>query len=186
MKRILSTLAVLLVSFTMNAQGYIGGEIGFSHLKNNSDKSKTTTFVLKPDVGFKVNDTWSIGATVGFEFARQKDDQNYCVDANSLELSPYVRCNAFKAGIFTFFIDATASIITMKTDKNWEEDGTESYSGWSVGLCPGISVAITDNVSLVAHTGGIGYFDTTDINNLEGFTMDINTSNLTFGFLVNF
>lgn len=194
MKRIFSTLAVLLVAFTMNAQGFLGGEIGFSNVKNTLDESTTTSFAFRPEVGFKLNDKWSIGATIGIELARKKYDSygdlqfegTYCVDANSLEISPYVRYNAIKTGIFTFFIDASASIITMNTETNWEGDDSQSYSGWAVGLTPGVSLAITKSLSLVAHAGTIGYFDTNDINNLEGFAVDINTSNLTFGLLWNF
>lgn len=194
MKRILSTLAVLLVSFTMSAQGYLGGELGFSNLKNTLEKSTITSFALKPEVGFKVNDKWSFGTAIGIEFARKKYDSygdrtfdgQYCVDANSFELSPYVRYNALKTGIFTFFFDTTASIITMKTETNLAGEDSESYSGWAVGITPGISIAVTEDLSLVAHVGTIGYFDTADINNLKGFAMNINSSTLTFGLLWDF
>lgn len=194
MNRILATLVVVFVSLTMNAQCYLGGELGFSNVKNTLDKSTITSFSLKPEVGFKVNDKWSFGTAIGFEFARQKYNSyegrdfegQYCVDANSFELSPYARYNALKTGIFTFFFDATASIITMKTETNWEGEDSQSYSGWAVGIAPGVSVAITEGLSLVAHVGAIGYFDTADINNLKGFAMNINSSNLTFGLLWHF
>lgn len=194
MKRFLSTLAVLFVALTMNAQGYLGGEIGFSNVKNSLEKTTTTSFAFKPEVGFKVNDKWSVGTTISFELARKKDNDfgagyyegKYCVDSNLFELSPYVRYNAIKTGVFTFFIDACASIITMKTETNLDGDDSESYSGWAVGMAPGISVDIAEDLCLVAHVGTIGYFDTTDINNLKGFAMDIKASNITFGLLWHF
>ena len=175
MKKIFASLVVLLVSVAVNAQTYVGGGIGFSSTENTANDSKVTTIALKPEIGYKLDDKWSLGTTLDYEYA--KEDQ---YKANSFAVSPYVRYNAFKVGPVTFFADASATVATLKVD------GGDSYSGWAIGIAPGVSVNVTQNLSFVAHAGAIGYFDTEDINNLKGFNANLSTEELSFSLLWHF
>lgn len=175
MKKIFASLVVLFVSVAMNAQVYVGGGIGFSNVENTADDSKVTTFAIKPEIGYKLDSKWDIGTTLNFEYAKEGDYK-----ATSFAVAPYVRYNAFKVGAVTFFADASAEIAALKVD------GGDSYSGWSIGIKPGVSVDVTKKLSFVAHAGHIGYFDTEEINNLKGFEAGISTENLTFSLLWNF
>ena len=100
--------------------------------------------------------------------------------ATSFAVAPYLRYNAFKVGAVTFFADASAEIAALKVD------GGDSFSGWSIGIKPGVSVDVTKKLTFVAHAGGIGYFDTEDINNRKGFEAELSTEDLTFSLLWNF
>ncbi len=175
MKKIFASLVVLFVSVAVNAQVYVGGGIGFSNVENTADDSKVTTFAIKPEIGHKLDSKWDIGTTFNFEYAKEGDYK-----ATSFAVAPYVRYNAFKVGAVTFFADASAEIAALKVD------GGDSYSGWSIGIKPGVSVDVTKKLSFVAHAGHIGYFDTEEINNLKGFEAGISTENLTFSLLWNF
>lgn len=175
MKKIFASLVVLFVSVAVNAQVYVGGGIGFSNVENTADDSKVTTFAIKPEIGYKLDSKWDIGTTLDFEYAKKGDYK-----ATSFAVAPYVRYNAFKVGAVTFFADASAEIAALKVD------GGDSYSGWSIGIKPGVSVDVTKKLSFVAHAGHIGYFDTEEINNLKGFEAGISTENLTFSLLWNF
>ena len=75
---------------------------------------------------------------------------------------------------------AAAAVAALKVD------GGDSYSGWSVAIKPGVSVDVTKKLTFVAHAGGIGYFDTEDINNRKGFEAELSTEDLTFSLLWNF
>jgi len=175
MKKIFASLVVLFVSVAVNAQVYVGGGIGFSNVENTADDSKVTTFAIKPEIGYKLDSKWDIGTTLDFEYAKKGDYK-----ATSFAVAPYVRYNAFKVGAVTFFADASAEIAALKVD------GGDSFSGWSIGIKPGVSVDVTKKLSFVAHAGHIGYFDTEEINNLKGFEAGISTENLTFSLLWNF
>ncbi|MBR4296915.1 MAG: porin family protein [Bacteroidaceae bacterium] len=175
MKKIFASLVVLLVSVAMNAQVYVGGGIGFSNVENTANNSKVTSYVIQPEIGYKLDDKWSIGTNIDFEYAKEDTYK-----ATSFAVGPYVRYNAFKVGAVTFFADASAEIATLKVD------GGDSYSGWAVGIQPGVSVNVTDKLMFVAHTGGIGYFDTEDINNLKGFDANFSTGDLSFSLLWSF
>lgn len=175
MKKIFASLVVLLVSVAVNAQVYVGGGIGFSNVENTADDSKVTSFIIQPEIGYKLDDKWSIGTTLDFEYAKQGDYK-----ATSFAVAPYVRYNAFKVGVVTFFADASAEIAALKVD------GGDSFSGWAIGIKPGVSVDVTKKLTFVAHAGGIGYFDTEDINNLKGFDANIGTGDLSFSLFWNF
>ena len=175
MKKIFASLVVLFVSVAVNAQVYVGGGIGFSNVENTADDSKATTFVIKPEIGYKLDSKWDIGTTLNFEYAKEG-----AYKATSFAVEPYVRYNALKVGAVTFFADASAAVAALKVD------GGDSYSGWSVAIKPGVSVDVTKKLTFVAHAGGIGYFDTEDINNRKGFEAELSTENLTFSLLWNF
>lgn len=175
MKKIFASLVVLFVSVAVNAQVYVGGGINFSNVENTTTDSKTTTFAIKPEIGYKLDSKWAIGTALDFEFITEGNN-----DATAFAVSPYVRYNAFKIGAVTFFADAGFEIAAVKI-----KDG-DSYSGWAVGILPGVSVDITKKLTFVAHAGGIGYFDTEDINNRKGFEAGLSTEDLTFSLLWNF
>jgi hypothetical protein len=62
MKKMLLTLLVAISALAANAQMYVGGEVG---LWRNND-AHSTDFVVRPEVGFQLSDSWAIGLNVGF------------------------------------------------------------------------------------------------------------------------
>ena len=59
MKKIMMTLAAVAVAATMNAQGYIGGNLGFVNSTNKTNPAAEVTrtgFSIAPEFGYKLDD----------------------------------------------------------------------------------------------------------------------------------
>ena len=175
MKKLLISLIGALVTIAMSAQTYVGGGLSFSSYDDASIDCKVTMITISPEVGYKLNDKWSIGTTFDFEYA-QLDN----TDATGFNIAPYARYNFFKVGAVTFFADAAVEIGGIKAD------GCDNMSAWAIGIEPGITYDVNDKISLIARTGMLGYFDTEDVDGKKGFKFDINTMNLSLGIYWNF
>ncbi len=72
MKKILmSAVAMIFAAGVVNAQSpwSLGGSVGFNFGKD-SEKTKTTSFSINPEVGYMLNDNW--GITLGLEYSMDK------------------------------------------------------------------------------------------------------------------
>ena len=75
MKKILMTLvAVAMMAVSANAQVYVGGSIGIGSVKNGNGDTETT-YKFLPEVGFALNNNWSLGVVAGF---RGSHHQSLC------------------------------------------------------------------------------------------------------------
>ena len=69
MKKIMMTLAPVAVAATMNAQGYIGGNLGFNTSKDKTTPGTEVTltgFNIAPELGYKLDDKLGVGVVLGF------------------------------------------------------------------------------------------------------------------------
>ena len=65
MKKILLLAVVLFASLNASAQWYIGGSVGFGSVKPSGGDSEAV-FSILPELGYQLNDKWSVGAKVGY------------------------------------------------------------------------------------------------------------------------
>ena len=69
MKKILMTMVAVFAAMNMNAQVYIGGSVAleaWSSQRLAGDKSETA-FKLMPEIGYNLNEKWSIGTVIGYQ-----------------------------------------------------------------------------------------------------------------------
>ena len=59
MKKLIIVIAIAIISFSANAQIYVGGSINLS-------ASSKTSFIFTPEVGYNLNDSWAAGAALAF------------------------------------------------------------------------------------------------------------------------
>ena len=181
MKKIFMTLAAVCFAATMNAQVYVGGSLSlnaWSSQENAGDRSETT-FKIMPEIGYNINDSWAIGTVIGYENNKWNGVDNLGLSESAFTVAPYARYTFAKCGKVNFFVDGGLSYTTAK-DADWNE--------FSVGLKPGLSVALSDKVSFVSHFGFLGYdvLDPKgDKNNISNFGLDLDGSNLSFGLYFN-
>ena len=178
MKRILISLAVIMVSFAASAQVYIGGALGF--MRNETDK--TTNFTILPEVGYNFNSKIALGASLGYLF---NDDDGYKTNMGAID--PYVRYTFFRSSIevVSLFLDGTVGFGFGK-----EQGDSKATFIWDIGVKPGIAIHPSKRFSIVAHIGFAGYQGANDIAEYYGFKeqfgLDFSSLNLNIGFYYNF
>ncbi|MBR6691357.1 MAG: outer membrane beta-barrel protein [Bacteroidaceae bacterium] len=158
MKKAFLTMALVLTTIAASAQWYVGGGIGFSKTENGNEE--TTAFVFKPEAGYSLNEKWTIGAVVEFDWVKDY--------STAYAINPYVRYSFFKAGNFSFFADGTVELGSIDP-----EVGDAQFM-WGAGIKPGIGYSFTDHISIAAHIGWIGHRDYDDIGKETGISLDGN------------
>lgn len=70
MKKIVLSVIVALIAITANAQVYVGGTfgVGSDKVETEGTEVKNTTFKILPEVGYELNEDWSVGTVVGYEY----------------------------------------------------------------------------------------------------------------------
>ncbi len=185
MKKILMTMVAAFAAVSMNAQVYVGGELGFTSSKVNGGDSKTS-FKILPEIGYNLDETMSLGIVLGYEQGNATESfEAYAVNdkAKSFIINPYLRYNVLKAGNVTFFGDLSVLY------KNQDEDRGYKVNTFGVGLKPGIAVALSDKFSFVSHIGFLGWqqskADSDGAKASSSIGLDLK-NNLTFGLYYNF
>ena len=140
MKKVLLTLALVFGMLTAHAQFFVGGQFDLTYNK----ATQVTTFTLAPELGYAFNDTWTVAGAIGYTH-----DDHF----NSFFLAPYARWTFFTKDFLSLLVDGGFGISVGK------EKGFDSRSGFEIGLRPGLAFNITDNFSLVAHCGFLGFRD---------------------------
>lgn len=178
MKKIMMTLAAIAFAATMNAQVYVGGTLGFSSSKDDTEGAKATTnFTIKPEVGYNLDENFAVGIALGFTSDKHGD-----ADAiTTFEIAPYARYTFAKLDKVNFFVDGELSYATKK----------DTWNKFGIHIKPGVAVNVNENVSFVAKLGadGLGWTNTSyknpDYKNNK-FGLDLSTLGLEFGMYYNF
>lgn len=188
MKKLLFTLAAVVISLTASAQVYLGGEVGFWR---NYDANHTN-FSLVPEIGYNLDENWAIGTTIGYDYNYAKG-----IKVNSFEVAPYARYTFVKFDNVSLFLDGGFGFATSKA--KYKSYSSDSYNSWEIGIKPGVKVDLTSKLSFIAHIGFLGYRDNDDISAADyklsvptgafgekGFGFKVNGNDLKFGLLYNF
>ena len=191
MKKILMTLAAVAVATTMNAQVWVGGELGFTSEHLNGVGTENV-FTVKPEIGYSLNEKVDVAIALGYSHSSDKVNKKLGGDkffANAFEINPYIRYKFVKAGNFFAFIDGGVNYTT--THYSGRYDGaklSENENEFGVSIVPGIAYSVSDKVTLVSHLGEGLYYnhqwmkDTYHQNNF-GFHL---FNGITFGAYYNF
>ena len=168
MKKVFLTLALMLTTMAASAQFYVGGGLSFTNTKVSGNDN--TTFILSPEIGYKLDKSFAIGAILEYQSLEDK--------MTSYAISPYLRCTMIKKGNFTLFADCALEFGKIKPE------GGESQSCWGVGIKPGIGYAISSHCSLAAHLGWIGVRDYDDMG--DEAEVSLKGNDLKFSLYYNF
>jgi opacity protein-like surface antigen len=167
MKKIMMTLAAVAVAATMNAQGYIGGSLGFSSEKTNNGtvgtaatSEKTVTgFNFNPEIGYKLDDKMAVGVVLGFGFDKTKTELvgtaattaaaagqeiSSEVKTTTFSLKPYLRYQVLTFGKANIFVDGGLNFAL--------ESAKDMKPAMDLGLFvqPGVAFDINEKWSIVA------------------------------------
>ena len=179
------TLAAAFVAVSMRAQVYVGGSLGFASF---DDSNKThTAFKFSPEIGYNLDEDMSVGITLSYTqgntttawlLANPNEDE----DLKTFTIAPYLRYKFAKMGPVTVFADGEFAYSHV------DNNGAKG-NGFGLGICPGISVDLTDKLSFVSHIGRLGYTqakaDAEGAKAVSTFGLDLDNA-LSFGLYYNF
>lgn len=177
MKKIYMTLVAAMLAVCVNAQVYVGGNVGIASVDYGDDDE--TVYSLLPEIGYKFNSDWAVGVMFGWSKAGlQNVDGSLGIserlDTHTFEINPYVRYTFLKGKLVNVFCDGAI--------------GYKHYNGaddiYSFGLKPGVELKL-DRFSLVAHVGFIGY-EKNDNTDTSVWGMDFDGNNIMLGVYYNF
>ena len=187
MKKIMMTLAAVAVAATMNAQVYVGGEVGFE--TTSQDGVTNSSVTLMPEIGYNLDENWAVGLSFGFgQDKREVTEEIGGVEVTATVkdkrfiINPYVRYTFVKLDKVNVFVDGGLSYA------HYDNAGAKNNQ-FGIGVRPGVAVNLNDKLSFVTHFGWLGYKNSKDDN--EGakaantFGFDLN-SKVSFGMYYNF
>lgn len=185
MKKLFLSIVMAFAAVSMQAQFYVGGEAGFWR---DYDGNNTSVKIL-PEVGHNLDEKWSIGAKLGYEYSYSGETTlgiKTNTKTNSFVIAPYARYTYAKFGSVNLFVDGGFGFATYKEEVNGHEG--DAQNAWEVGVKPGLSVDFTEKLSFVTHIGFLGWRDSDDAKvwGSEGFGFDLSGNSLTFGLYYNF
>ena len=192
MKKIMMTLVAAAMATTMNAQGFIGGKVGYSHFSN--DDTHTNTWTIAPEFGFAISDDWTFGTAIGYETSK-KDN----VTRSAFSIAPYLRYTIARLDKVNFFTDfgfnykhgriteTTTTSVPYVGDITLDVD--QDFNSWGLGVYPGLAVNLNSKLSFVTKIGLVEYFtehqcgyDNTD----NYFNLGLDGTDLQFSVYYNF
>ncbi len=171
MKKLFVLAVVAVMALGASAQNwYVGGSFGYEHKK--VDDAKSDQFLITPEIGYNLNETWAIGANFGYQWV--KDTYNL------FAIEPYARYTYFRTdnNLLSLFVDGGVGLGFIDPEEG------DSETVWSIGFQPGLALNITEKFSFVAHIGFLGYSDMKAAGKTYGVSLD--GSDLSFGFYYNF
>ena len=127
MKKIVLVCIVAIMATAAQAQIYVGGTLGFSSVKTeNSDAElKITTIKLLPEIGYELDENWSIGTVVGYQYSKTGD-----LKTNTFTIAPYARYSFLQSDLIKLFVDGGFGFSTAKV-----KGSGLSCNSWGINIC---------------------------------------------------
>jgi hypothetical protein len=171
MKKIVLSIIVALIAITANAQVYVGGTfgVGSDKVETEGTEVKNTTFKILPEVGYELNEDWSVGTVVGYEYNKSGD-----VKTNTFTIAPYARYFFLNSDVVRLFADGGFGFSTSKPKHG------DSVNGFEIGLKPGLAIKLNDSFSFITKVGFAGYRDDY-FRGADGFGVTLDGENISIG-----
>lgn len=171
MKKFIAAIAVVFCTISANAQIWMGGSLGLNFTTPKGGET-ITTFEISPKIGYALNDKWDIA--VELEEVLMACDGT---TKNSFSITPFARYTFANTGKVSFFVDGGFSVGTtsLDSDGDWFD---KNQTAFSIGLRPGIKIALSDKIDLDAALGFLGYSMVKDSYDQFGFNVNNNALSL--------
>lgn len=209
MKRLLLSCMMLASAFVANAQIWVGGALGYGHTSDGP-----STYSIAPTIGYDLSSKWAIGLEADYSFTNASRKSVTALSISDLKdktwklsVLPFVRYNCFESGIVTIFLDGGVGYtysrekydsyydnFTYEGNKGQTMNRSPKSNGMSVGIRPGVKIAVTPKISVETHLGFIGYsLDKKSLNDFTGTKMtshkvgfNLGSTALNFGMIYSF
>lgn len=164
------------------AQVWVCGNIGYSSLgyhieENGSTRDyRTHEFQLNPSIGYDVNDHYTVGLNLGYNYS-YTPTSHYSV-SNDFSIAPFVRYYFADWKSLKFYAegDAVYNLSHLQNDEN------QQYKRFGFAVIPGVDYAITDRIGIEATIGTLNWKRTNFKDNVKqnSWLFNVN-SGLTLG-----
>lgn len=148
MKKFIILLGTLLLAVTLNAQVYVGGNLGISFYRDVTTSSARVEsknyFSIAPEIGYAFNKYFSLGTSVLYQW-NESGSQRFAV-------SPYARCTFAQWEHFGLFVDAL-----FEYSSSYTSPIRSRYNSWQAGLAPGFKIPITPKCGLTTRIAFLGW-----------------------------
>ena len=176
MKKLLLMVVICMTTLTAGAQEiFVGGGISMWRDTDIDEMS----FSISPEIGYEYNEKWAFGGEFIFSHDHRIlgiDDNVYITESmNSFAIAPYARFTYYRNKSLRLFLDMGFGI------SNWKAKHSSSETGFEIGVKPGLAFSLNDHFSLVAKVGFAGYRDEYLGSKNNGFGVDLEGNNLSFG-----
>lgn len=148
MKKILAFAIMAIMTLGAFAQSdlYVGGSVGFWR---NSDDNNTELQIL-PEIGYNLGENIAIGTVIGYDYTYTDGFK-----LNLVVFNPYLRYSFLTNDRVRLFVDCGVDLGFGKSKVG--DVSSDTAVTYGIGIKPGISYALSDKFSVVAHLGFLGY-----------------------------
>lgn len=171
MKKI--TLLALFCALTtcLSAQFLLGGQLNFSSIKSkedgggDDDESSTTLITVMPRLAYASGNLW-YGLDAGVSLINEKDE--FLNETNESKttianIAPFIRYTKRPVDDLGIWIEGQAGA-SFGSRKNDAGDKVAKYTGFNIGLRPGVIFFIGEHLSFEASFGRLGFTSFTTEN----------------------
>ena len=211
MKYLYSTLLLIIISFSANAQlnnglKQIGGSVSISHSTSENDNSgisnsftdqTTNAFSITPSIGYFIKDNVSLNLSLGYSYSNSESERidedevsEYSYTTNNLSITISSRLHKSITDQFYLFLQPGASL-NLRKYKDYSDDNDKN-TAYSLGIRPGILYMANDRFAFEGTFGFLGYTyseseplddsQSTSTSNNNNFRLDLSSITLDFGF----
>jgi len=184
--RLIAIVLFTFLSFNLNAQVFVGGNLGFSTSGGShddgtikTDNSTTTNFFISPKIGNFLSEKVAAGVMLNFAYGKSTIPENSVTINTGLEvgITPFLRYYAVRIDKFSMFGQANVGIsyhTTKNKVDNVSTDGPKT-TNFFFSLVPGLSYDISDRFSLETNINILNLSFNESIVKF-GTNKDVNTS----------
>lgn len=145
MRKLLLTLVLIVMGISAQARFYAGGTLGIDVINLHDGASDTQTALgIAPEVGYNINDTWAIGAQIGFGVVSNGSS------ITSVKIMPYVRNTFASVGMVDFFGELGMGYANQSS-------GGFGESGFVSAVRPGMAINFSKKFAVIARTNLLRY-----------------------------
>lgn len=178
MKKLFLAVAFVACAMGANAQVWMGGALGVDFMKPDGADKNQTTFTIKPEIGYTLDENWDLAIGLGFTSFANKNGVEELGNYTEFTVNPYARYTFATSGKLGFFVDGGFAVGSLKPK------GVDATSSFYIGLNPGVKFAASDKITFVAHVGSLGYKTVKDT--YSEFGLGVDNNNLSFGMYWSF
>ncbi len=181
MKKILLVAGLALASMAVNAQLYVGGQLGFESTSikpDQGDAEKSSEFTFGPEVGYSLSDKFDVGAELLISTGKEFDETK----TTNWQIAPYARYAVAEFG--NFKVLGKASIFFGGNSSKQEVGNTTveaSATEFGLRVAPLLTYNLSDNFLLLTQLNFLGLnFTSTSVkdgNTTTDFGLNANTNN---------
>lgn len=196
MKKIFLTIALAAMTFSANAQFFVGGEIGLSTTGGNTKATfngqtqtvkngGVTTITIAPELGYQFSEKFLVGASLG---VAPTINTTYTVDNTATKtttvswlINPYARYRLAALGNFGVWAQGGLTIGGLKHDEN-----TSDFV-FNIGVLPVLTYSINEHFTLLTRLNvfSLNFTSSTTTTKYEGGNTKVNTNTFNIGASTN-